>query len=202
MYYFFYKKFAVSRGFTLIELIVVISIIGILTSVVAGSISGALAVGRDHDRQIDLKSFKLDITLYKDFFGAYPAAGCPVTADEWVGPGVSTDSGFTECNKPDEWIVDLVPNFMSELPADERGKNEDNKGYYYRTNDAKNEYKLIIKGSVEEITIASNTDDFARYGNSCEETLSLLSLPKLSPPNDYAIYYDTEPGDGSGAECW
>ena len=79
------------------------------------------------------------------------------------------------------------------MPEDKRFKGESNKGYYYRTNSEQTEYKIIFKGA-EEITVSDNTDDFARYDSSC--------TGKTHPPNDYAVYYDNDPGQDNGAECW
>jgi len=60
------------RGFTLVEILVVIAIIGILASIVLASLSTARAKGRDAKRVSDLKEVQLALELYYDSNGSYP----------------------------------------------------------------------------------------------------------------------------------
>ena len=53
-----------SKGFTLIELRVVIAIIGILASIITGSLASARARGRDAKRVADIKNIELALKLY------------------------------------------------------------------------------------------------------------------------------------------
>ena len=64
-----------SRGFTLIEFLVVIAIIGILSSVVLASLNGARKKGRDARRISDLKQIELALEMYYDLNSSeYPDA--------------------------------------------------------------------------------------------------------------------------------
>jgi prepilin-type N-terminal cleavage/methylation domain-containing protein len=63
-----------NRAFTLIELVVVLAIMGILTSIVLASTSGAHANARDERRIADLKEIQIDLAQYYEFHGNYPAA--------------------------------------------------------------------------------------------------------------------------------
>ena len=59
-------------GFTLVELIIVIAIIGILTGVVLVSTSASRQVARDERRQADLKEIQIDLAQYYEYYGSYP----------------------------------------------------------------------------------------------------------------------------------
>ncbi len=76
------------KGFTLVELITVIAIIGILSSVVVANLNGVRAKGRDSRRVADIASLQLALESYRDICRQYPATlaidacngcgGCPV----------------------------------------------------------------------------------------------------------------------------
>ncbi len=62
------------KAFTLIELLMVISIIGILSSIVLTSISGATKKARDTVRKSDLSQIQKALEVYQtDHDGRYPA---------------------------------------------------------------------------------------------------------------------------------
>lgn len=65
----------IKRGFTLVELLVVISIIGILTSVVLVSVSTANKRGKDAVVQSDLSEVRAQAQLYYNTNGGYVGAG-------------------------------------------------------------------------------------------------------------------------------
>ncbi|KKS30522.1 MAG: Type IV pilus biogenesis protein [Parcubacteria group bacterium GW2011_GWA2_43_11] len=74
----------VSRGFTFVELMVTIAIIGILSAVVFPSLTGARERARDAERVTEVGQIALGIELYYNTCRAYPATlttsannGCP-----------------------------------------------------------------------------------------------------------------------------
>ena len=79
-----------SAGFTLIELMVAISIIAILTSIIYVNFGDARAIARDDVRKSDLSQIQLAVELYRSENGQFPA-----TLDDLVTggflPSVPTD---------------------------------------------------------------------------------------------------------------
>lgn len=62
-------------GFTIIELLVVISVIGLLASVILVSLNSARAKARDARRKADLAQITRALELYYDTYGGYPTSG-------------------------------------------------------------------------------------------------------------------------------
>lgn len=80
------------KGFTIIELLVVIVIIGILIALALPNLFSAQARGRDTDRKNELKNVQTKLETYFNDNGNYPAdaaaaqADADVSADELSGP--------------------------------------------------------------------------------------------------------------------
>lgn len=171
-------------GFTLIEVMVVIGIIGILSAVLFSNFSDARKISRDKARMTTLKEVQLALELYKAQNGEYPANGCATADSRFVGPGpVSPGLNFTSCN---DYIPGLVPDFISELPYDVFD-SETGRGYYYRSDGSS--FKFMAYDVVEIINITSFGDEFARCPSSGGGCLSSV------PATTYAVY-------SAGAENW
>lgn len=101
------------RGFSLIELLVVISIISIMGAVVMASLSVARAKGRDARRLVDIKQIVTALELYYDANNSFPCSS-----------GENSQSGTM--------LSTLVTNkFLNHAP-----KDPTNRGaymYYYST---------------------------------------------------------------------
>lgn len=65
---------AKQAGFTLVELLVVISVIGLLASVILISLNSARAKARDSRRKADLTQISKALELYYDTYGGYPTS--------------------------------------------------------------------------------------------------------------------------------
>jgi prepilin-type N-terminal cleavage/methylation domain-containing protein len=69
-----FGMFVKARGFTLLELIVVIAIIGVLSVVVLPNFATALQRGRDGRRIAELKGLQSDLFLFYQQYGMYPTS--------------------------------------------------------------------------------------------------------------------------------
>lgn len=80
------------RGFTLVELLVVISIIGILSSISTVSVNLARKKARDAKRKADMSQIQLGLYLYYDDNSAFPMAD------------------MLPANAPGNWVTVLAPH--------------------------------------------------------------------------------------------
>jgi type II secretion system protein G len=157
------KKF----GFTLVELLVVVAIIGVLAGIVYANFGGARASARDEARKVALKELQLAIEFYKAQNGVYPSM-----ADSSGQCVHSNNFTPTTCIT---FIQGLVPDFISTLPRDPSGVS-----YRYRS-DGTN-YKLMTE-RVERVLITSYNNEFAR----CPQAGG-ANCPATAPTNTYAVY--------------
>jgi prepilin-type N-terminal cleavage/methylation domain-containing protein len=162
-------------GFTLVELMVVVSVIGILSAIVYSSFGDSRKIARDNIRKTDLKNLQVAIELYKAQSGRYPyACGDSTSFRGAVNGGWTCGPGVTE------YIKGLVPDFIAVLPVDPLASTygaTSNNGYVYRVNSSGTEYKLMSYQAVENVVVADCDNEYARYprGNSnCTDPLATL----------------------------
>ena len=98
------------KGFTLIELMVVIAIIGIVASVVTASLLTARKKGRDGRRVADMNQLKTALELYTNYnFGLYPT----------TGQGLNQLTGATTCgNAPCMRSIPFPPDLSLQANYD------------------------------------------------------------------------------------
>jgi len=127
------------KAFTLVELLVVISIISLLTSIVLASLNDARAKARDVRRLTDMKAIQTALELRFSDTNSYPSApsgggyksnhsGCP-----WQNVACD-DNGFRTA---------LVPKYIAGLPLDPIN----DAGHYYR-------YERIVCGGTVTYIVA------------------------------------------------
>ncbi len=81
----------VRKGFTLVELLIVITIIGVLAVALVPRIIGVPSKGRDAARMADLQQVATGLELYSDSTGTYPASGTASCITKADGSGVAND---------------------------------------------------------------------------------------------------------------
>ena len=175
-------------GFTLIEILVVLSIIGVLLGILSVSFDSSREATRDAERKTDLTQLQLALEVYKSQNGRYPAQGCG--AGGWAGFGTHTDVDKTNCGGT-PWINGLVPNYIDALPQDPRSEDDDNAGFMYQTDATGSIYKIVIMSSIENRTIDSYDEKFARCPYDCGVAWCDATGPEATT---YALY-------SRGAEC-
>ncbi len=102
------------RGFTLMEILIAMAIIGILASVGFGSYIRSLKKGRDAQRKSDLNQVQSALEAYMSDFQVYP--GC-----NSEGKIVGCSDGDADCDWGDSFVRnvgDTTKTYMSRLPED------------------------------------------------------------------------------------
>ncbi len=81
-------------GFTVVEIIIVIVVIGILTGLVTNSFGGLQDDARDSERKTDIQSLATDLENYYSDFGMYPTLANLQDSD-WVDDNLTGVDGDT-----------------------------------------------------------------------------------------------------------
>jgi type II secretion system protein G len=119
------KIYMKNNGFTIVELLIVIVVIGILAAITITAYNGVQARARFAKVQQDLASMQKVLEIYKADVGTYPS-----TSGAW---------SYSSTN-PTSFIPSVVPTYTSSLPR----FTGDFGQYVYLSTNA--EYKLIRLG--------------------------------------------------------
>lgn len=77
------KRAAEQKGFTIVELLIVIIVIAILAAIVIVAYNGIVGKARDAQRVADMKTIMKALEVYKANNGIYPNANPTVNASGW-----------------------------------------------------------------------------------------------------------------------
>lgn len=128
-------------GFTIIEMLIVVTILAMLAGILIPVLEDAASSSRDARRASDLKTMQTALASFQRVNGAYPD-----TLGAWSGDatGVGTSHGYDAVG----YCPGLVPDFMPALPKDPSPDLPNaTEGYQYRS-DGTN-YKFIALGGPE-----------------------------------------------------
>lgn len=117
-------------GFTIVELLIVIVVIGVLAAIVIVAYNGIAARARDTERIDSIAKIRKGLELYKTINGTYPSATDSGTSSTNGYPGggweVSSIQGST-------WLNKLLP-YMQPIPTDVMNDTSHFFYYYFYAN--------------------------------------------------------------------
>ncbi len=153
------KKLHKKNGFTLIEMLIVIAIIGILASIVLIGLGPVQRKGRDSRRISDLKSVQTGLELYYNQKSVYPAApnGWQDVQTALAGPGAGLG--------------------ISIIPDDPSSGGSSPKHYDYCTDGT----SYVISAQLEDPTNPAMKDSLTDKGipQNCQPAISGCGLAGL-----------------------
>lgn len=147
---------ASKKGFTLIEILVVISIVGLLSSVFLVGLAGFRSRGRDARRLADIKSVQQGVEIYYTRCGRYPG-----DADCVAGTaGAKTWSALSTA------LTGTSGLGITKVPTDPLGTND------YRYGVSGDGQSYIIGAVLENVGDRSLDDDVdgTVFGIDCSDT--------------------------------
>lgn len=151
---------AATRGFTLLEILVAISIIAVLSSILYMSFGDARDDARNRALMAEVKEVQLAIELYRAQNGSYPpipSCGTGITIQ------VATDSG---CGGSGSYINGLIPEFITELPRASASANGNCDIEYRRPIDG-SWYKLSADECLAGDLTLTTDDEMALCPDNC-----------------------------------
>jgi prepilin-type N-terminal cleavage/methylation domain-containing protein len=170
------------RGFTLIEVLVTISIIGILSSIVYASFSDARESSRNKAMTVELKEVQLALETYRAQNDTYPLPAC--------GGTDGSDLVATDSICPGEYIDGLVPEFIGGLPLSTGSANEIC-DIEYRTDAMGSWYKLTAVNCLAGVDVNSGVgpeEPLARCAISCSESVAPCDSTLPAYYQSFAVY--------------
>lgn len=188
------------RGFTLIELMVAVSIVAILAAIGLASYSKSQIVARDSRRKQDLRSIQIALELFYQKNKQYPVQA------SWIFDATKDSSG--KCILTSSWLtdsskLDTFANYINTIPNDPKACGDITKstssatvnGYEYRSGsvdatscpNANNQYYIL--GTVLENGSDSETNTKKQYKDCNGHYISdpTITNPPLYTTNLFAV---------------
>ncbi len=114
----------IQAGFTLVELLISIAIIGILSSIVIVNLSGFRERGRDTQRKSDILQIQTALELYRADQAGYP-----------------TTNNFPDCTAANSGLIGGTTVYMAKIPCDPLPAAAWGRRYFYSSTG--NSYELF-----------------------------------------------------------
>ncbi len=158
------------RGFTLVEIIIVIAIVSILATVVLLNYGDVKKAVRDKQRVTDIEQIRLALRLYREANGTYP--DCKT--------GMEIRTGVTQPGGCSENINTALAPYMTTIPEDPRA---DGSTYMY-VYDSKYDCRVNGNTSDETVVYAIQTDGMAsNWGRNSPHVVGVCE--PVGGPNNY-----------------
>ena len=156
------------NGFTLIELILVMAIIGILSVVGIGAFTQTTLKSKDTQRKSDLNQIAKALELYYNDAGSYPAS------DDAGKIMCSSPKDLASCNTPIVCTTNFsycfagkTTTYMDKLPADSSADRK----YYYKPDASLNSFALyaaLENSEDRDIVVTSGTTVKTNWGDEAD----------------------------------
>lgn len=137
----------------MIELLMVVAIIGILSSVALSSLATARAKARDLQRLQNLREVRTALETYRNTHGTYPPSSDP-SDPQWSGQCSGWDI-VGDASGADGWVPNLAPAFIPSLPFDPKPGPAGTARCYGYLSDGR-DYLIVAYGTVETFSSAVN----------------------------------------------
>jgi prepilin-type N-terminal cleavage/methylation domain-containing protein len=182
-------------GFTLIEVLVVVSIVGILSAIIYVNFNDARNEARNRAWQTELKEVQLAIELYKSQNGTYPSP------EVVCGTAEKADVSRTDtCALP--IINNIAPDFIAELPAPTASSNSAcSLVYEVDSGTAPTWYKLSAVNCLEVVDVSAGTqakDELALCPETCT---NCAGVTRNSTFINSSTFYETIAVYSAGGQC-
>lgn len=151
------------NGFTLVEIMVVVLIVGILASMITINLSSARVKGRDSKRQSDMEAMAAALEIYYSQNKTYPVASSWAALKDFPDP---TGAGK-------KFYPTYISNWLLD-PVNESGLFPKVYSYYYKVTDDGSMFVVDTRlegkatcDSAIELTDSTKKDDFYKSGIVC-----------------------------------
>ncbi|MBN1168790.1 prepilin-type N-terminal cleavage/methylation domain-containing protein [Candidatus Woesebacteria bacterium] len=148
-------KDSFDKGYTLIELMIVMAVVAVLSGISIFAMQGARASARDGQRKGDLEAIRSALELYKSDCGFYPQASGNDFEDTFGSSFTNTDG--TDFNG-DSCPAGGTRTYLNDVPADPQTTND------YRYNSTSNfTYELCTVLEEPPTTTQSCSGSYGNY---------------------------------------